>query len=47
MNLKKVEAVFSELFDFNNLIKDAAQYIEKTLSESDTNFLSEDVTDET
>ncbi|AOR25008.1 hypothetical protein [Clostridium taeniosporum] len=47
MNLKKVEALFNELFDFDNLLKDATQYIEKILLESDTNFLAEDVTDET
>jgi len=46
MNLKKVEVLFNEIFDFNNLIKDATKYIEKILLESNTNFLSEDITDE-
>lgn len=45
MDLKKVESFFNELFDFNNLVKDASKYIEKILSESDTNFLTEDITD--
>lgn len=47
MKLKKVETLFNELFDFDNLIKDATQYIEKTLLESDINFLSEDGEDDT
>ena len=46
MDLTKVEALFNELFDFNNLVRNATKYIENILLESDTNFLSEEVTDE-
>jgi hypothetical protein len=46
MELKKVEELFNQLFNFNNLVKDATQYIENILLHSDTNFLSEEVTDE-
>lgn len=45
MELKKVETLFNELFDFKTLVKNATQYIENILLESDTNFLSEEVTD--
>lgn len=46
MELKKVEQLFNQMFDFDNLIKKSVEYIKNILLESDTNFLCEGVTDE-
>ena len=46
MELKKVEQLFNQMSDFDNLKKNATEYIKNILLESDTNFLSKEVTDE-
>lgn len=47
MELRRVEELFNQLFDFNNLVNDATRYVEDILIHSDTNFLSEEGTNET
>lgn len=41
-DLRSIEKIFNEKFDFDNLMKITKEYVEKTLSECETNFLTED-----
>lgn len=42
MKLSGVEKLFNELFNFEKLLSETKEYVEKTLSECETNFLSEE-----
>lgn len=46
MGLEKVETLFNEIFEFDKFVIDSKKYIEDTLQESDTNFLSEEFEDD-
>lgn len=41
-DLRNIEKMFNESFDFDSIMKNAKKDIEKTLAECETNFLTED-----